>query len=117
MARAAGTTKRILAISSRRRPPLRGAGAGGRVEVAAWADAAVRTLESDMGLLLSSAERGSARAGLGHRFFRSRLTGEDQLHAGVDRLGRLRPLGAELSGAGASRAHRVDEAGDLRDVG
>ena len=55
MARNAGTTKRTLAISSRRRPPLRGAG-GGRVEVAASVDAAVSVFESDIGLLLSFAE-------------------------------------------------------------
>jgi hypothetical protein len=51
MARKAGTTKRTLYTSSRRRPPLRGAG-GGRVAVVASVDAAVKVFESDIGLLL-----------------------------------------------------------------
>jgi hypothetical protein len=47
------------------------------VVVAAWVDASVRMFESDMGQLPSFAERGSACAGLGHRFGRFRLAGED----------------------------------------
>src|SRR3978361_2141147 len=98
MASAAGMTNKILAISSRRRPPFRGVGVG-KEAVDVWRESAVVSVFAvDIPLLLSS--RGLARAGLGHGVRRRRLPGQHQLHPGVDDLGGVRPLGAELAGPG-----------------
>src|SRR4051794_22719913 len=109
IARAAGTTKSTLYTSSRRQPLLRGAGVAAEAAEVACGDS-VSMLKSDTRLLLSLARGRSARAGFGHRLGRGRLPRQDELHTGVDGLRGVRPLGAELSGAGAGGSDRVHEA-------
>src|SRR5687767_52995 len=110
--RAAGTTKRIFAISSPRRPRL---GAGAVSEDGAVGSVAVVSVSaSDMRRLLSVRRSRLAGASLGHRVSRSRLIGEHELHTGVDHLGGLGPLRAELAGPGAGVGHYVGEAGHRR---
>src|SRR4051812_28763980 len=102
IASAAGTTNRIFATASPRRPPRKRAGAE-EVDGTSVCVAVSRVFESDIRrLLIRPVGRSAAGlgAGLGHGVGRSGLAGQDQLHAGVDDLGGVRPLVAELAGPG-----------------